>query len=102
MVQINWTDNAIADLLQIKEYISKDSEYYALKLVSELLKKPDILKKYPEFGTPVQELSQHNFRQLLHKSYKIFYQFRNNTIFIISLHHTKRLLENNPSLSDFI
>jgi len=36
-MKINWADNAIQDLSEIKTYISRDSEFYASRFVNKLI-----------------------------------------------------------------
>jgi plasmid stabilization system protein ParE len=47
MVEIIWTDNAIHDLNDIGDYISKDSIRYAEITVNKLFTAVDILEKNP-------------------------------------------------------
>ena len=43
MVEIKFTDQSIADLEDIAEYISRDSVYYAGMQIQKLIKRTDIL-----------------------------------------------------------
>jgi plasmid stabilization system protein ParE len=36
-MKIIWTDTAINDLKGIKEYISRDSEYYATQIIDKII-----------------------------------------------------------------
>lgn len=100
MVQITWTESAGNDLIDIKEYISLDSELQAELFIEALYTKVQVLSKFPEIGKPVPELPETNYRELLFKRYRIIYRFSENEAFIISIHHSSRLLFNNPHFKD--
>lgn len=92
MVQIIWTQRAITDLDSIAQYIAIDSRYAAQKFIQELLKKADSLLNYPEKGRPIPENSAGNYRQILHKNYRIIYKLEEKTVTIYSVYHQKKLL----------
>lgn len=69
MVQITWTESAGNDLIDIKEYISLDSELQAELFIEALYTKVQVLSKFPEIGKPVPELPETNYRELLFKRY---------------------------------
>ncbi len=53
MVKIKWTHNAIEELDDIANYISKDSPKYALILVKQIYEMVSHLEKFPKFGRKV-------------------------------------------------
>jgi toxin ParE1/3/4 len=82
MVQIIWTEEARRNLTKIKDYISKDSLYYAEKLINELFQK---------------ELK---LRKLLFKSYRIIYLLKPEAVYIVAIYHQARQLPSNFDLQD--
>ncbi|WP_299249812.1 type II toxin-antitoxin system RelE/ParE family toxin [uncultured Cytophaga sp.] len=95
MVKVIWTDNAIQDLNDIGEYISKDSLRYAELTVLQLFESVDILQKYTNFGTIVQEFQSGKFRQIIKGNYRIVYQLINDdAIHILTVHNCARLISN--------
>lgn len=50
MVQINWTHQAVFDLKEIKDYISRDSVFYAKKTIEKIQRRTQVLKIYPHTG----------------------------------------------------
>ncbi len=50
MVKAKWTHNAIGELDDIANHISKDSPKYALILVKQLYEMVSHLEKFPKFG----------------------------------------------------
>jgi toxin ParE1/3/4 len=96
MVHIIWTESAGNDLIEIKEYISLDSELQAELFIEALYTKAQVLSQFPEIGKLIPELPNTSYRELLYKRYRIIYRFSGKEIFIISIHHSSRLLFNNP------
>ena len=102
MVSIIWSESANSDLIDIKEYISLDSVLQAGLLIEAIYTKVQILTKFPEIEKPVPELPGNQYRELLFKKYRIIYRFSHPDIFILSIHHSARLLKNNPHLKDLL
>lgn len=102
MVSIIWAESANSDLIDIKEYISLNSVLQAELLIEAIFTKIQILSKYPEIGKPVPELPGTRYRELLFKRYRIIYRFSHPDIFILSIHHSARLLKNNPHFKDLL
>jgi toxin ParE1/3/4 len=96
MVHIIWTNTAANDLIDIKEYISLDSILQAALFVEAIYSKAQVLIKFPEMGKPVPELPNSDYRELLYKRYRIIYRLSEQAVYIISIHHSSRLLYNNP------
>ena len=92
MVQIIWTKRVITDLDSIGKYIAIDSENAAQKFVQELIKKADSLINYPEKGRSIPEKIAGNYRQVLHKNYRIIYKLNKKKVIISSVYHQKKLL----------
>ena len=100
MVHIIWTESAGNDLIDIKEYISLDSELQAELFIEAIYTKTQVLSKFTEIGKPVPELPASDYRELLYKRYRIVYRFSEREVFIISIHHSSRLLFNSPHFKD--
>ncbi len=50
---VRWSRPAKQDLKQIYEFISRDSKYYAQKVVLEIIDKSDTLNEFPFMGRVV-------------------------------------------------
>ena len=97
MVKINWTNFALQDLLEIAEFISKDSIRYAQMTVKYLFESPTPLKTHPKAGRIVPEFKEENLRELIRGSYRIVYRIVDkNRIDILTVHHSARLFKNSP------
>ena len=80
------------ELVQIKWYISQDSEFYANKTVNEINKRINNLLIFPEMGKVINEKQE--IRQIIYKSYKILYRFNSNKVYILHIIHHSRDISN--------
>ncbi len=94
MAKVVWTETSITDLDDIAAYISLDSAFYAKQFIAKIFLATDKLEKQPEIGKVVPELPNTNYREILYKRYRIIYRYFDNKVFIITVHHSSRLLEN--------
>ena len=102
MVKVIWTDNAIQDLNDIGDYITKDSERYAQITVQRLFESVYILENFPKTGKMVPELEDDSIRELIRGSFRIVYQIIDNLhIDILTVHNCARLIDNTYDFSDF-
>lgn len=92
MVKIEWLEFANEDLVQIYNYIYRDSIYYSIKTVNDILNLVDNLKTSPYMGRKVPEYDMENQRELIYKSYRIIYKIESGRVFIRRIWHTSRLL----------
>lgn len=94
MVRLNWTIQAVNDLKEISDYISKDSKRYASLLVRRIQAKTKFLKTQPDSGRIVDELERTDVRELIEGNYRIIYRKVTSThIEIITIHHSARRLK---------
>ena len=99
MVELNWTIGAIDDLGAIAEYIGRDSVKYARIQVQKIRDKTRILQTMPRVGKRVRELDDGSIRELLEGRYRIIYKIvSEERIDILTIHHSSRLLSNNPNV----
>jgi addiction module RelE/StbE family toxin len=96
-MKINWTDNSLQDLKDIKAYIARDSDFYATRFIEKLIDGVDSLSTFPEMGREVPEAQSELIRELIYRPYRIIYQIKKNYIDIITVVNSHRDL-NNPSL----
>ena len=102
MVEVNWTDQALQDIDNIAEFISKDSLKYAQIQVQLFLDRVEALYTQPELGRIVPEIHKKKIRELIVGNYRIVYRIvSSKKIDILTIHHSRRLLTNNPSIKQF-
>ena len=90
MIDVNWTHPALDDLRAIRDYIAKDSHYYAQKVVDEAFDKTDKLSEWPNMGRRVPEENDPTIREIIHYSYRIIYQTFETHVNILAVIHGKR------------
>ncbi len=97
MAVVRWTDQAIDDIENIAEYISKDSLTFARIQTERFFERVKILESQPMTGRIVPEIKDSSTRELVMGNYRIIYHMDSNDIVtILTVHHSQRLLTNNP------
>jgi len=91
-LQIILKQDAEEDLESIKNYISKDSIYYANKTVNEIINKTEYLLMFPYMGRKIPEYNNTNLRELIYKSYRILYKINSNIYILNVFHHSRDIL----------
>jgi plasmid stabilization system protein ParE len=69
-------------------------------VVNQVIEKVQILERFPEIGKPVRELMEKGYRELLVKSYRVIYRVEEGIFYVMTVHHSARLLKNNPVFKD--
>src|SRR5438067_1862434 len=94
MVKVTWTYLAEKDLGEIETYISKDSPFYARRLIENILTRVEFLHHFPEIGRVVPEFNNNNIRELIEGNYRIVYFIiTQEEIIVTGVHHGARLLK---------
>lgn len=94
MERIVWLTKANNDLIDIYNYISKDSIYYPMKTVNEIINKVEILRIFPYSGRILNDIVNEEYRELIYKSYRIIYKIKISTIYIHRVWHSAREISN--------
>jgi toxin ParE1/3/4 len=89
--EIEWTIQAIRQLKSIKEYIERDSIFYAEKFVNFIYDEIAKLGKYPEIGMVITEQDGLLIRRILTKSHRVIYCFNNDIVYIVAVSHQHQL-----------
>ncbi|MEH1903695.1 MAG: type II toxin-antitoxin system RelE/ParE family toxin [Nostoc sp.] len=90
MAQINWTNQALADLEAIGDFISRDAPSFAQVFVNKVFLSVERLKNFPYSGRIVPEISQDNIREIIFGSYRIVYLVNNDRVNILTIFHSSR------------
>jgi toxin ParE1/3/4 len=90
--KIVWTDEALTDVEDIAEYISRDSFYYAGAVVTNIINTTKNLESYPFAGSVVPEENNKFLREHLVYSYRIIYEIKETTVYVLAVVHGSRLL----------
>lgn len=91
MAEISWSKDALLDLREIAEFISRDSITYASNVVENIISKSEVLKKFPRIGRVIPELNDQSFPELIIGNYRLMYWIRSDeNISIVAIHHVAR------------
>lgn len=94
MVRLNWTDQSIDDLINIGEFIAKDSPKYSVIQVKRIRERAKILRDQPLVGRIVPETENESVRELIIGSYRIIYRIvSEKRIDILTIHHSSKSLK---------
>ena len=85
-----WTRQATEDLKAIHNYIARDSQYYAKSVTTTLVKASESLDHYPFRGRKVPETADPHIRELQVYSYRMIYWIREESIYVLTLVHSRQ------------
>jgi plasmid stabilization system protein ParE len=88
---IRWTDQAIADLEAIREYVARDSAHYAALLVERLFASMEYVEHFPEIGRIVPEYQRQELREIIQGSYRVVYHLVPDGAEVLTVFHGARL-----------
>ena len=94
--KVKWTSNAKEDLLNIVDYIKKDSLSVARKVYGKVKEKAQSINFFPLRGRVVPELQKEGitiYRELLAKPYRIMYKIENDTVYIMAIFDSRQNVE---------
>jgi toxin ParE1/3/4 len=89
-MRVVWTRPALADVLQIKEYLAADSPRYAQRVAERLFAAVERLSEYPLSGRMVPELNEQTVREVVDAPYRIVYRVRADVLAIVAVVHSAR------------
>ncbi len=91
-MKVEWTDPALDDLEIIRDYISKDSPYYARQFIERIFDAVGVLQGHQKIGRPVPEADHKNVRELIFQGYRIIYRVKLDRVQIAAVIHGSRNL----------
>lgn len=91
-MKVVWTHHAIAQLVDIYEFIARDSPSYAQRMVDRLTRRSEQVGRFPQSGRKVPEYETPEIREVLEGSYRIIYRLQAARIDIIAVLHSSQQL----------
>ena len=94
--KIQWTTNAKNDLLNIVEYIKKDSPSIANDIYLKIRKKAHSSNFFPLKGRVVPELQKEGitlYREVISSPWRIMYKVGNDTVYIMAILDSRQNIE---------
>lgn len=92
MAEIVWSDPALSDLDAIADYIALENPAAASAFVKRVIDHVGQLAEHPERGSRPQELKRSRYRQIVEPPCRVFYRFDGQTVFILHVMRSERLL----------
>ena len=94
--KIQWTSNAKEDLLNIVDYIKKDSLSAARKVYEQIKEKAKSSNFFPLRGRVVPELQKEGitiYRELIAQPWRVMYKVENDTVYIMAIFDSRQNVE---------
>lgn len=94
--KLQWTHNAKNDLLNIVEYIKKDSPSNANDVYLKIRKEAHSSNFFPLKGRVVPELHKEGitlYREVIASSWRIIYKVGNDTVYIMAILDSRQNVE---------
>lgn len=85
-----WTGPALADLIEIREWVERDSADAARRLAARIRGRVDELAVFPASGRVVPEIGIERYREVIVRPYRVIYEIRKNDIVILRVRHSRR------------
>jgi len=89
-MKIEWTQPALLDLESIRDYISRDSEYYAARFIEKIIEAVEGLENFPNIGRSVPEAEDETIREILLHNYRIMYRVETDRVLVLTVVHGAR------------
>lgn len=93
-MKIEWTEPAVSDLESIRDFIAKDSNFYAKRFIMKVIESVGKLTEFPKMGRKVPESNDNSIRELLFHNYRIIYKIEKEKVLILAIVHGSRDLNN--------
>jgi len=94
MVEIIWSYKAYEDYKSIVEFIALDSEHYASLIAKKIWKEIKRIKHNPKEARKIPEAGYlDDIREFIVGHYRIIFQLKGNTAYLLTIHHSSRDLK---------
>jgi plasmid stabilization system protein ParE len=90
VIELIWSPRAVADLEEIRAYISVDSPAYAELTIRRLLATVERLLAFPDLGRVVPERHAPDIRELISGRFRIVYRRRTGVVEIVTVFRGSR------------
>ena len=92
-MSVTWSQEAGENLVDIEEFIARDSLERAVRFVDALIDHAEaMLTDNPRSGRTVPEIGNPYFRELIYRGYRIVYRLNGDRIDILTVFEGNRLL----------
>lgn len=91
-MQIEWSEQALSDIGEIRAFIARDAPAYADLVVDRIFEGTEHLVTFPEAGRVVPEFARQELREFIQGNYRVVYQVQRDAVSIVTVFHSARLL----------
>ncbi len=91
-MKIVWSDEALNDLHAIHDFIARDSDLYAGRMVERLIGRVEEVAKMPTIGHAVHEFPKLGLREVHQDNYRLIYAFTTKELRVLTVIHMKQVL----------
>jgi len=97
-MNLKWSKEAGENLVEIEEFIARDSAERAARFVDALIDHTEaMLAENPRSGRTVPEIANPDFRELIYRGYRVVYRLNSDQIEILTAFEGHRLLHLNET-----
>ena len=89
-MKLFWTEPAIQDLRDLRDYIAADSDFHAADFIASIITRAERLTTFPMIGRMVPEAQRENIREILFRSYRIIYRIIGERVDVLAVIHGSR------------
>ena len=89
---VEWTSNAIAQLKGIHDYIARDSDFFAKRMIDRLTSRSIQIQDHPYSGEIVSEFWDESIREVIEGPYRIVYRVSETDLFVLAVIHGSRVI----------
>ena len=95
-MKVHWTEAALQQLTAIHDYIARDSQLYAQRVVDRITRKSTSIGTLPWAGSMVPEDESPELREVFDRPYRIIYRILQDRIDVVAVIHGARQLPQIP------
>ena len=95
MTKVRWTEQAVADVRSIREFIERDSPRYGRLVAERLVEATERLEVFPRSGRKVPEAGRDDLREIIVGDYRIVYRLESDSAVLLTVFRGSRLLPMN-------
>lgn len=89
-MKVEWTDTALEQLWSIHEFLSLTSTENARHMVDRLLRRSQLVGRFPQSGRRVVEFDVPHVREVIEGQYRIVYTITPDRIDIVAVFHGRQ------------
>mgnify|MGYP000982369748 CR=1 FL=1 len=91
-MNISWTTEAKRALRAIEEFIARDSEFYAARMVAQIVEQVERAAAHPTKGHIVHEYPELSLKEIHASPYRIIYAYSDEDLKVVTIIHFRQVL----------